>query len=74
MDLPRKFEDATSSRSINISGLDTEEKYPIAITKWIATKFGPTTLLTIHVSKSAAVLHILSGRGRFFHPDKIPRT
>jgi len=58
MDLPRKFEAGTSSRSINISELDTDKKYPIISAKRITTKFGPTVLLTIHDSDSAAALQI----------------
>ena len=58
MDLPTKFEAATSSRSINISELDTDKKYPIVSAKRIITKFGPTALLTIHDSDSAAALQI----------------
>jgi len=52
MDLPRKFEDATSSRSINIIELDRDKKYPIVSAKRFTTKFGPTSLLTIHDSDS----------------------
>jgi len=58
MDLPRKFEAANSSRSINISELDTDKKYPIVSAKRIITKFGPTALLTIQDSDSAAALQI----------------
>ena len=58
MDLPRKFEAATSSRSINIVELDTDKKYPILSAKRITTKFGPTAHLTIHDSDSAAALQI----------------
>ena len=59
MDLHRKFEDATSSRSINISELDTDKKNPIVSAKRITTKFGPTTHLNIHDSDSAAALLIV---------------
>ena len=58
MDLPRKFEAATSSRSININELHTDKKYPIVSAKRITTKFGQTTHLTIHDSDSAAALEI----------------
>ena len=53
MDLLRKFEAAISSRSINISELDTDKKYPIVSAKRITTKYGPRTLLNIHDSVSA---------------------
>ena len=55
-------EDATSSRSINISELDTEKQYPVVSAKRITTKFVPTNLFTIHDSDSAAALQILSKR------------
>jgi len=58
MNLPRKFEAGTSSRSINISELDTDKTYLIVSAKRITTNFGPTTHLTIHDSDSAAALQI----------------
>jgi len=58
MDLPRKFEDATSSQSINISELDMDRKCPIVPAKRITMKFGPTTLLSIQNSDSTAALKI----------------
>ena len=58
MDLPRKFEDAISSQSINISELDTDKYYPIVSAKRITTKFGPTALLNIHDTYTAAALQI----------------
>jgi len=58
MELPRKFQSATPSRSININELDTDRKFLIVSAKRITTKFGPTTLLNIHDSDSAAGLQI----------------
>jgi len=59
MGLPRKFEDAPSSRSIDISGLNTDKNFPIVSAKRITTNFGPTNLLNIPDSDSAATLQIL---------------
>jgi len=58
MDLPRKFEAATSSRSINISDQDTDKKYPTVSAKRITTKFSPTAHLTILDFDSAAAPQI----------------
>ena len=55
MDLHKKFEYATSSPSLNISEVDTDRKYTIVSVKRITTKFGATTLLTIHDSDSASL-------------------
>jgi len=62
MDLPKKFEDATSSPSINISEEDTERKYPIFSSKRITIYFGLTTVLTIHDSDFNAIQIFLPKR------------
>ena len=54
VDLRKKSEEAISSRSINISELDTYIHVSIVSAKSITTKFDPTILLTIHDSYSAA--------------------
>jgi len=69
MDLPRKFEDASYSRSINIGELDKDNKYPIFRTKRITTMIVPTTRLTIHDSESAALQIFLPKRYSEFISD-----
>jgi len=58
MELGAKFEVATSSQSISIRDLVVDKKYPIVSAKKITTKFGPSTLLTLQDSDSAATLLI----------------
>ena len=50
MDLAKRFEEATSSTSFNISSLVMNRLYPIVCAKRINTKFGSTVLLSIRDS------------------------
>ena len=58
MDLAAKFELANSSQSISIRDLFVDKKYPVVGARRITTKFGPTTLLNLQDSDSAATLQI----------------
>jgi len=47
MDLAKRFEEATTTASVNISSLIQNRPYPIVHAKRINTKYGPTFLLSI---------------------------
>jgi len=55
MDLAKKFEEATSCVTTNISSLDIEKTYPIVPAKRITTKYGPTVLLIVRDFESSVV-------------------
>jgi len=62
MYLAKKFEEATSCKTININSLEKEKLYPIARAKRITSKYGPTVLLTVRVSESCVVQIFLQKR------------
>ena len=47
MDLAKRFEEATTTASVNISSLILNRPYPMVHAKRINTKYGPTVLLSI---------------------------
>jgi len=47
MDLAKRFEESTTTASVNISSLILNRPYPTVHAKWINTKYGPTVLLSI---------------------------
>jgi len=55
MNLAKKFEEATSCVTTNISSLVIEKTYPIVHAKRITTKYGPTVLLNVRDSESSVV-------------------
>ena len=59
MNLAAKFELATSCQSVSIRDIVVDKKYPVVHPKRIITKFGSTTLLTLHDSDSSANLQML---------------
>jgi len=55
MDLAKRFEEGTSSTSVNISSLETNKLYPIVRARRIASKYGPKILLSIRDSEAKVV-------------------
>lgn len=62
MELAKKFEEATSCQSVNISSLEMDKKYPIVRAQRISSKFGPTVSLTIRDSESTTIQTFLPKR------------
>jgi len=62
MDLAKRFEEATSSTSVNISSLEINKLYPIVRAKNINTKFGPKISLSIRDSEAKIVQLFLPKR------------
>jgi len=47
MDVPKKFQEATSSDAFKIGSLEVDRKYPIIHAERIVTESGPAVLLSI---------------------------
>ena len=62
MELDRKFEIATSFRSISLGSLETEHAYPIVHVERINTRYGQSFLVAMMNSPSSSV--------RFFLPRR----
>jgi len=69
MDLAKRFEEATSSISVNISSLVMNKLYPIVRAKRINTKFGTTVLLSIRDSDEKIVQIFLPKRYSYVVSD-----
>jgi len=59
MDLAKRFEEATSSTSVNIRSLEMNKLYRIVRAKRINTKFGSTVFLSIRDSEENIVQLLL---------------
>jgi len=55
MDLTKRFEEATAYASVNVTSLEPHKLYPIIKAKRIRTKYVPTVVLTLRVSKTYIV-------------------
>ena len=62
MDLAKRFEEATSCTSDNLSSLGINKLYPIVRAKRITTKYGPTLLLSLRDSEASMVQIVLPKR------------
>jgi len=62
MEIPRKFEEATSCKSVNNRLFEMDKKYPIMHTKRITTKYGQTIVFTVLDSESANLQTLLPKR------------
>ena len=69
MDLAKRFQEATSGTSVNISSLEINNLYPIVRAKRINTEFGFTVLLSIRDYEAKIVLIFLPKR----HSDVVFR-
>ena len=54
-DLAKRFEEATAYASVNVTSLEPHKLYPIIKAKRIRTKYVPTVVLTLRVSKTYIV-------------------
>ena len=59
MDLDRKFEIATSCRSVSLGSLELDHPYPIVHAERINTRYGQRVLLAIMDSPSSSVMFFL---------------
>jgi len=55
MDLAERIEEATAYATLNIGSLEISILYPIANTKGMTTKYGPTVVLSIRESDARIV-------------------
>jgi len=62
MDLAKRFEEATSYISVNLSSLEVNKLYPIVRAKRITTKYRPTVLLSIRDYEASMVQIFLPKR------------
>ena len=53
MELAKRFEEATAYTSVNLTSLEPNKLYPIIRAKRMTTKYGPTVLLSLRVSKTS---------------------
>ena len=62
MNLVKGFDEATAYTSVKLSALERNKLYPRVHAKRIATKYGPTVLLSIRVSETNIVQILLPKR------------
>jgi len=62
MELDRKFEIATSCRSVSLGSLESDQQYPIVHVERINTRYGQSVLLAILDSSTSSVKVFLQKR------------